>query len=112
MATSTTWNEVLTLLADLDARAADAAVIDQLRWHLLDASTHSANTYLITGSALPPPDDPTPPVVPPDDPNAPDVEREPSIDPPPTAPPSEAPSEDPRRPPAPPRTTKARLHRR
>jgi hypothetical protein len=35
------------------------------------------------------------PVVPPDDPHRPDVEREPSIDPPPTDPPVEAPSEKP-----------------
>jgi hypothetical protein len=38
---------------------------------------------------------PEQPVVPPDDPHRPDVEREPSIDPPPLAPPVEAPSEKP-----------------
>jgi len=41
------------------------------------------------------PKSPEQPVVPPDDPNRPDVEREPNIDPPPTAPPMEAPSEKP-----------------
>lgn len=115
MATSTSWNEVLALLADMDARAANAYAVDQLQWHLLDASTHQANTQLLTSHFLPvgvpAPSGSTPPVVPPDDPRAPDVEREPSIDPPPTAPPSEAPGEDPRQPPAPPRTTKASVHR-
>ena len=38
---------------------------------------------------------PEQPVVPPDDPHRPDVEREPSIDPPPIEPPVEAPSEKP-----------------
>jgi hypothetical protein len=41
------------------------------------------------------PKSPEQPVVPPDDPHRPDVEREPNIDPPPTAPPIEAPSERP-----------------
>ena len=41
------------------------------------------------------PKSPEQPVVPPDDPNRPDVDREPNIDPPPTAPPMEAPSEKP-----------------
>ena len=36
---------------------------------------------------------PEQPVVPPDDPHRPDIEREPSIDPPPLEPPVEAPSE-------------------
>lgn len=47
----------------------------------------------------------TPPVLPPDDPNAPETEREPSIDPPPTVPPVDAPGDDPRTPPPPPQTT-------
>ena len=38
---------------------------------------------------------PEQPVVPPDDPHRPDVDREPSIDPPPTEPPVQAPSEKP-----------------
>jgi hypothetical protein len=38
---------------------------------------------------------PEQPIVPPDDPHRPDVEREPSIDPPPIEPPVEAPSEKP-----------------
>jgi hypothetical protein len=38
---------------------------------------------------------PEQPVVPPDDPHSPDVEREPSIDPPTTEPPVQAPSEKP-----------------
>lgn len=38
---------------------------------------------------------PEQPVVPPDDPHRTDVEREPSIDPPPTEPPVQAPSEKP-----------------
>ena len=38
---------------------------------------------------------PEQPVVPPDDPHRPDVDREPSIDPPPTDPPVQAPSEKP-----------------
>ena len=41
------------------------------------------------------PQAPEQPVVPPDDPNRPDVDREPSIDPPPTDPPVQAPSEKP-----------------
>jgi len=41
------------------------------------------------------PKSPEQPIVPPDDPNRPHVDREPSIDPPPTAPPVEAPSEKP-----------------
>jgi hypothetical protein len=41
------------------------------------------------------PKSPEQPVVPPDDPHRPDVEREPSIDPPPIEPPVEAPSEKP-----------------
>lgn len=41
------------------------------------------------------PHSPEQPVVPPDDPHRPDVDREPSIDPPPTEPPMEAPSEKP-----------------
>jgi len=41
------------------------------------------------------PKSPEQPVVPPDDPNRPHVDREPNIDPPPTAPPMEAPSEKP-----------------
>jgi hypothetical protein len=41
------------------------------------------------------PKTPEPPIVPPDDPHRPDVEREPSIDPPPTDPPLDAPSEKP-----------------
>ena len=41
------------------------------------------------------PHPPDQPVVPPDDPNRSDIEREPSIDPPPTDPPVEAPSEAP-----------------
>jgi hypothetical protein len=48
------------------------------------------------------PRSPEQPVVPPDDPNRPDVDREPSIDPPPTEPPMRAPSEKPiSEPPAP-----------
>jgi hypothetical protein len=42
-----------------------------------------------------PPDSPEQPVVPPDDPHRKDVEREPSIDPPPTEPPVQLPSEKP-----------------
>ena len=42
-----------------------------------------------------PPQSPEQPVVPPDDPHRPDVEREPSIDPPSIEPPVEAPSEKP-----------------
>ena len=42
-----------------------------------------------------PPKLPEQPVVPPDDPHRKDVDREPSIDPPPTGPPVEAPSEKP-----------------
>ena len=38
---------------------------------------------------------PEQPVVPPDDPHRPDVDREPSIDPPPIEPPVQAPSEKP-----------------
>jgi hypothetical protein len=38
---------------------------------------------------------PEQPVVPPDDPHRPDVDREPSIDPPPVEPPVQAPSEKP-----------------
>ena len=41
------------------------------------------------------PKSPEQPVVPPDDPHRTDIEREPSIDPPPTDPPVEAPSEKP-----------------
>jgi hypothetical protein len=41
------------------------------------------------------PKSPEQPVVPPDDPHRTDVEREPSIDPPPTDPPVQAPSEKP-----------------
>lgn len=41
------------------------------------------------------PQSPEQPVVPPDDPHRPDVDREPSIDPPPVEPPVEAPSEKP-----------------
>jgi len=41
------------------------------------------------------PKSPEQPVVPPDDPHRKDVEREPSIDPPPTEPPVQAPSEKP-----------------
>jgi hypothetical protein len=41
------------------------------------------------------PQAPEQPVVPPDDPHRPDVDREPSIDPPPTDPPVQAPSEKP-----------------
>jgi len=41
------------------------------------------------------PKTPEQPVVPPDDPHRPDVEREPSIDPPPIEPPVQAPSEKP-----------------
>jgi hypothetical protein len=41
------------------------------------------------------PTSPEQPVVPPDDPHRPDVEREPSIDPPSIEPPVEAPSEKP-----------------
>lgn len=41
------------------------------------------------------PKSPEQPVVPPDDPNRKDIEREPSIDPPPTEPPVQAPSEKP-----------------
>lgn len=51
------------------------------------------------------PNPPVPPVLPPDDPNAPDIGREPSIDPPPTVPDQDAPSENPRLPPPPGRTT-------
>jgi hypothetical protein len=42
-----------------------------------------------------PPKAPEQPVVPPDDPHRKDVEREPSIDPPPIEPPVQAPSEKP-----------------
>jgi hypothetical protein len=42
-----------------------------------------------------PPKAPEQPIVPPDDPHRKDVEREPSIDPPPTEPPVQAPSEKP-----------------
>lgn len=41
------------------------------------------------------PKSPEQPVVPPDDPHRKDIEREPSIDPPPTDPPVQAPSEKP-----------------
>lgn len=41
------------------------------------------------------PKSPEQPVVPPDDPHRPDIDREPSIDPPPTEPPVQAPSEKP-----------------
>jgi hypothetical protein len=41
------------------------------------------------------PKSPEQPVVPPDDPHRTDVDREPSIDPPPTEPPVQAPSEKP-----------------
>ncbi len=41
------------------------------------------------------PRSPEQPVVPPDDPNRKEIEREPSIDPPPTEPPVQAPSEKP-----------------
>ena len=41
------------------------------------------------------PKSPEQPVVPPDDPHRKDVDREPSIDPPPTEPPVQAPSEKP-----------------
>lgn len=56
--------------------------------------TSQPNQLPFPGPSQPPPH----PVVPPDDPNAPDVIREPNIDPPPIAPPVEAPSEDPRLP--------------
>lgn len=52
------------------------------------------------------PDPQVPPVLPPDDPNAPDIGREPSIDPPPTVPDQGAPSENPRLPPSPGWTTR------
>lgn len=52
------------------------------------------------------PQPPVPPVLPPDDPNAPDIGREPSIDPPPTVPPQDAPSDNPRLPPEPGWTTR------
>jgi hypothetical protein len=42
-----------------------------------------------------PPKSPEQPVVPPDDPHRKDIDREPSIDPPPTEPPVQAPSEKP-----------------
>jgi hypothetical protein len=42
-----------------------------------------------------PPKSPEQPIVPPDDPHRKDIDREPSIDPPPTAPPVQAPSEKP-----------------
>jgi hypothetical protein len=42
-----------------------------------------------------PPPSPEQPVVPPDDPHRKDIDREPSIDPPPTGPPVQAPSEKP-----------------
>jgi hypothetical protein len=42
-----------------------------------------------------PPNSPEQPVVPPDDPHRPDIDREPSIDPPSIEPPVEAPSEKP-----------------
>lgn len=42
-----------------------------------------------------PPQSPEQPVVPPDDPHRTDIDREPSIDPPPTEPPVQAPSEKP-----------------
>ena len=42
-----------------------------------------------------PPRDPEQPIVPPDDPHRKDVDREPSIDPPPIEPPVQAPSEKP-----------------
>lgn len=45
-----------------------------------------------------------PPILPPDDPNAPDVTRLPSIDPPPTVPDQDAPSENPTLPPPEPMT--------
>jgi hypothetical protein len=51
------------------------------------------------------PDPTIPPVLPPDDPNAPDIGREPSIDPPPTVPDQDAPSDNPRLPPPPGWTT-------
>ena len=51
------------------------------------------------------PSRPLPPVLPPDDPNAPDLGREPSIDPPPTVPDQGAPSDDPLAPPLPGWTT-------
>ena len=51
------------------------------------------------------PDPTIPPVLPPDDPSAPDIGREPSIDPPPTVPDQDAPSENPRLPPPPGWTT-------
>lgn len=41
------------------------------------------------------PKDPEQPVVPPDDPHRKDIEREPSIDPPPAEPPVQLPSEKP-----------------
>jgi hypothetical protein len=50
------------------------------------------------------PDPLPPPVLPPDDPNAPDIGREPSIDPPPTIPENEPPVQDPQVPPAAPMT--------
>ena len=42
-----------------------------------------------------PPNSPEQPIVPPDDPHRKDIDREPSIDPPPTDPPVQAPSEKP-----------------
>ena len=42
-----------------------------------------------------PPKSPEQPIVPPDDPHRKDIDREPSIDPPPTKPPVQAPSEKP-----------------
>ena len=42
-----------------------------------------------------PPQSPEQPIVPPDDPHRKDIEREPSIDPPPIEPPVQAPSEKP-----------------
>jgi hypothetical protein len=60
-------------------------------------------TDLVPKTSIPDPQ--IPPVLPPDDPNAPDIGREPSIDPPPTVPDQDAPTENPRLPPAPGWTT-------
>ncbi len=68
---------------------------------LSDDATDRLRADLQNGNARPEP--PGAPTLPPDDPNAPRVDREPDIDPPPTDPPLEAPAETPgiNEPPAP-----------
>jgi len=80
--------EDLTMIATLPVNPAavqQASEEDRMRAQQIDVP------HPIPGM----PKSPEQPVVPPDDPHRTDVEREPSIDPPPIEPPVEAPSEKP-----------------